>query len=323
MKLFRDSLTGLYEAWLNKRLPLSSSVQLTQKRIFIFPNKIGWLYLVFLVLLFVTGTNYQNNLVLSIAFIMVSVFITTIIATYQNLSALIIKASACESVFVGDSVKLPITVENPNKTAKVGLLMTFKQSQPQSILTVNSEQRVSLLFVPAQRGYLQVPRIKLYSVYPLGLLTCWSWLRLEFNGLVYPQPIDYPFQATMSDQGADQANSTSPGQDEFDGLKIYQKGDSLKRVAWRQYAKSQQLMTKKYVNFQVDKRSLDWHALTGMETEMRLQVLTGWLIKCHQQKSEFSLILPHVVFPLASGEAHFKNCLKALALFNLGGRDGQ
>lgn len=323
MMSVRDYIKRFYEAWLNKRLPLSSSIQLSQKRIFIFPNKIGWLFIAFLVLLFVTGTNYQNNLILSIAFIMVSVFITTIVASYQNLSALIIKTRACDGVYAGDSVSLPITFENPNKTAKAGLMLGFKNTSLQLIPIIKTEQRVTLQFAPQHRGWLQVPRIKVCSVYPLGLLTCWSWLRLEFNGIVYPKPIDYPFRNSLSEGEENQTQPVASGMDEFDGLRAYQKGDSLKRVAWRQYAKSQQLMTKNYLDYQTDERCLDWFALTGMETEKRLQVLAGWVVKCHQQQAEFSLKLPDLHISVASGDVHFKNCLKALALFRVGGVDGK
>ena len=101
-------------------------------------------------------------------------------------------------------------------------------------------------------------------------------------------------------------------------LRMYQKGDSLKRVAWKQYAKTQQLMTKQYLDYQGDERCLDWSVLSGFDVEYRLQVLCGWALQAHQQQSEFSLKIPGQTIPLGSGEQHLHQCLKALALFNYG-----
>ncbi|MGK0445275.1 MAG: hypothetical protein ACJA1U_002215 [Bermanella sp.] len=315
-----EKIRQIYEAWLKKRLPLSSEIQLSQKRIFIFPNKIGFLFIVLLGLLLVTGINYQNNLILSIGFIMISLFITSIVATYQNIASLVIKASACDTCFVGDTVSLPLTFDNPNKLAKTGIFIGFDQTHAQLIPSIESHQNLRLSFTPQTRGYIRVPRIKLFSVYPLGLLTCWSWLHLDFKGVVYPKPVELPFRSSDGEGIDDNNQTTQAGMDEFDGLKVYQKGDSLKRVAWKQYAKTQQLMTKQYLDFQGDERCLDWYTLSGFEVEYRLQVLCGWVLKAQEQQSEYSLKLPGQTIPLGSGEQHFHQCLNALALFQYGGK---
>ena len=320
MKLKFTKLSQFYERWLNKRLPLASEIQLTQKRIFIFPNKVGFLFLVLLSLLLVTGINYQNNLILSIGFIMISLFITTIISTYQNVSSLIIKAGACEPCFAGETVALPLMFTNPNKASKVGIFVGFNEPESKLAPVINDQQTIKLTFLAKERGQLRVPRIKLFSVYPLGLLTCWSWLRLDFNGVVYPAPIDLPFRSSSGDGIDDKAETTQSGMDEFDGLRMYQKGDSLKRVAWKQYAKTQQLMTKQYLDFQGDERCIDWQTLSGFEIEYRLQVLCGWVLAAHKQQSEYSLKLPNIDVPLGSGEKHLQRCLTELALFEYGGK---
>lgn len=316
----RDNIKQRYDAWLDKRLPLSDEVQLSQKRIFIVPNLIGILFLVLLGLLLVTGINYQNNLILSIGFIMISLFVTSIVATYQNISSLIVKAGACAPSFVGESVSLPLTFINPNKAAKTGIFIGFDKHHAALIPRIEDHQLQRLIYAPQERGHIRVPRIKLFSVYPLGLLTCWSWLALDFNGVVYPKPVDLPFRSRDGQGLDDTAETVHSGMDEFDGLRSYQKGDSLKRVAWKQYAKTQQLMTKQYLDFQGDERCLDWYALPGLEVEYRLQVLCGWVLKAHEQQSEYSLNLPGQSIPLGSGDQHFHQCLRALALFDFGGK---
>ncbi len=321
MSSIRLRIQRFYQAWLNRRLPNAKRIQLSQKRIFIFPNKMGLLFLIMVALLFVTGVNYQNNLMLSICFFMVSLFITTIVASYQNLSSLIIKAGACESVFAGDSVMLPITLENPNKKHKVGLLFEIDGGYSQLVSSLDDRYLLKLAYQTQARGLLRVPKIKLKSVYPLGLINCWTWLRLDFEGLVYPAKLEMPFKLGKGeDDNEYDGQQQQAGMEEFEGLRVYQKGDSLKRVSWKQYAKTQQLMTKQYTEHKGDDHCLDWYSLSGFDVETRLQILCGWVLKAHGQQSEFSLKLPGQHIAQSSGDHHLIMCLRELALFGI--KDG-
>jgi len=306
-----------YEYWLNRRLPVSCEITLTQKRIFILPSKIGVLFMVMLILLLVTGINYQNNLILTVGFLLISVFITSIISTYQNISSLVIKANAAQPVFEGETIHLPLTVHNPTQSNKFGIFIGFPDTQPELIACLKDNKSLRIPFVTNKRGRLKVPRIKLYSQYPVGLLTSWSWLRLEFNSLVYPKPLDKPFRKMTGRGFEDEGQQVNNhGIDEYSGLRRYQKGDNLKRVDWKQYAKNHQLLTKEYHDLKGDDKVLDWYSLAGYPTEERLQILCGWVIKSHENNSEFSLKLPNLFISKSSGEVHFKECLSALALFS-------
>lgn len=46
--------------WLDKRIPPSASVTLDQRRIFIFPSRYGFLYLVLSMGILVGATNYEK-----------------------------------------------------------------------------------------------------------------------------------------------------------------------------------------------------------------------------------------------------------------------
>ncbi|GAA6133492.1 DUF58 domain-containing protein [Oceaniserpentilla sp. 4NH20-0058] len=318
----KDKFNLIYQNWLNRRLPTSSEIQLTQKKIFILPNKVGWMFLLMLILIFVTGINYQNNLILTIGFILISVFITSIIATYQNLSSLIIKAKPTEPVFLGEMVNLPITLINPSKNSKYGILTGYNAKSLLSIDEIKEVAHLNIPFKPNKRGTLITPRMKLFTVYPLGFISCWTWLRLDYKGVVYPKPLDKPFRRMKGDGYEDDAQLTEiKGVDEYQGLRKYQKGDSLKQVAWKQYAKTQQLLTKEYQDVKGDDRILDWYSLDGYDLEQRLQILCGWILKADLQQSEYSLRLPNQVIAISSGKKHKYNCLNALAMYP-GGLNG-
>ena len=90
-----------WQNWLARRLPRDHQVQLKQRRIFILPSGYGVLYLVVALLLFLGGVNYENNLILALCFLMVSLFVMGILHTFRNLSALTLRAGAARNGFVG------------------------------------------------------------------------------------------------------------------------------------------------------------------------------------------------------------------------------
>ncbi len=321
MNIKQRLINGLrvkYVSWIDKRSPTSKSIELTQKRIYIIPNKVGVLFIVLTTLMFVNGVNYQNNLIFSFSVLLLSIFITSIVVTYQNMAGLIITAGHGDAVFSGKTTSLHLFVEHRAKKTKEGIRLGFDRSSSIALKRLNSKQNITLSFKTLQRGRLSVPRITPFSVYPVGLFTCWSWLRLDFDGVVYPKPVYSPFQyAGQSEQGDEQVqNLVSSGIDDFRGFKKYQTGDSLKHVAWRQFAKTNQLLTKEFEQPQAQGHWLDWDALPGLGAERRLQILCGWVVRSHEENREYGLSLPGVKIPSGRGDQHQEDCLTALALFN-------
>jgi uncharacterized protein (DUF58 family) len=314
---------GKYERFLEKRIPSRPSVTLTQKRIFIFPGLIGVFYFALVALMFVTAINYQNNLLFSFSCLLVSVFITTIAFTYKNLSGLTIKSGNCDPVFEGEKATIKIDLSVPIGSAKQGINIGFSAERSYEVNQVDSSMPALLSCLAPKRGLLKVPRFTLFSHYPLGLLRCWTWIKLDFNVLVYPKPHFKPFKLSSNTNGDEleysEVTQLIKGQtaDDFYGFKTYQPGDSLKHVAWRQYAKTGQLLTKEFSSVQGTTHFIDWNSLVGMGSEDRLQILCGWVLTAHDEAMEYGLILPNQKIPVGSGEPHKKICLEALALYGV------
>ncbi len=298
---------------------MARSVKLTQQRIYIIPNKSGLLFLLLVSLLFVNGVNYQNNLIFSFSVLLLSIFITGIVVSYQNMAGLVISAGHGEAVFSADTTRLHLAIEHGSKKSKDGLRLGFERSTSQLLPPLSSKRPLTLNFKSGARGYLSVPRITLYSVYPLGLFTCWTWIRLDFDGVVYPRPCYVPYQYVgHSDAAMDAAQPlVHSGVDDFRGFRRYQAGDSLKHVAWRQFAKTNQLLTKEFEQPQAAGHWLDWQALAGYTNEQRLQILCGWVVRSHEENREYGLVLPGLKIALGRGDSQRQACLRALALHGL------
>src|SRR5210317_1626289 len=99
-----------FESWLDKRIPSEQEVELNQQRIFIFPTRQTFFILAVIILLIVAGINYQNNLAYALAFFIASIFNTSIIITYLNVSKLRFKAGKSKPVFAGENAEFEIEI---------------------------------------------------------------------------------------------------------------------------------------------------------------------------------------------------------------------
>ena len=71
--------------WLARRIPQKKSHRLQHNNIFILPAKAGMGFILLILLLWLLGTNYQNNLVLGVAFLLLALMVMCIHHKYGNL----------------------------------------------------------------------------------------------------------------------------------------------------------------------------------------------------------------------------------------------
>ena len=328
MTSFKHPLKTLFKQkwlrWLERRIPASDEITLSQKSIFIIPSLVGWMYSLLLVLLLVTAINYQNSLIFALTFWLFSIGLSAMIFTYRNLSGLVIKVSHRISGFSGSHVEIPIRISDAKK-AHQGLMFSWPQKTSTahhivySEIELGNEKELSIPYVLGKRGHLMTERLNIETRYPFGLYKSWTWLRLNTPGIVYPKPIFTPFMLSEGAGGEDDMNTQVnliAGNDEFLGLRSYQPGDSLKHIAWKYLAKGKGLLTKEYDNQQLSMQWLNWYSLQGLGLEERLSHLTGWVLQAEKEGRAYGLNLPGIRIQPNIGDQHRDQCLTQLALFN-------
>ena len=101
------------------------------------------------------------------------------------------------------------------------------------------------------------------------------------------------------------------------GLKTFEPGESLRHVAWKQYAREQGLWSKQYAD-PVDRREwVDWDDYAGMDTEQRLSRMAWQVGACVADDRVYGLRLPGLELQPDRGAAHRQAALRALALHGI------
>ena len=286
--------------WLAKRQPAARQVQLNQKILFIFPTGFGFSTLALTVLFYILGTNYQNNLILLLAFFLLALLLVCIGLSYLNLSGLILSTDKEQAGFVGESLDIPFQLDSIHKRLAV---MAGFVDQPCTLLT---EPRSTLSLQLSHRGFFSTPRIKLSSDYPFGLIRTWCYVSLAQNYWAYPAP-----KRSLAPNIGNHGELT--GDLAWHHLSSYLPGDPIKNIDWKKLARQPlQPVVKQYRPEAVD---IDfWLELNDGPLEAELSRLCAEVLACEARQQSYGVRLPSLYLAPAHGPLHQQQVLQALAL---------
>ncbi|MBX8561964.1 DUF58 domain-containing protein [Pseudomonas cichorii] len=312
-----QQLKPLWQRWLVRRIPPAARIKLDHRRIFILPTRTCATFALVVFLMLLVSINYQNSLAYGLTFLLLSVGILAILHTYRNLGGLVLSAGLARSVFVGEPVQLRLRLESADHAHQaLGLGWNAQTLQPGDV-TAEGLTEVELTLPAETRGWLRAPRLRVESVFPLGIFRAWSWLDLEQTVLIYPRPIPgaMPLLQGVQPHAQDDGQATrGAGVDDYQGLRSYQPGDNRRRLHWKAYSRGQGLLVKDFTDLSGHELCLDFMALGG-DIEERLSRLCYWVLELSQRQQPFALRLPGFLSAVDSSDAHREACLRQLALF--------
>jgi uncharacterized protein (DUF58 family) len=319
----RQALRQRFRRWIDRRTQPVELARLDHRRLYIFPSWAGFGFLALVAALWLLATNFENNLIFVLCFLLMALFVVSIHFTHGTLSGLRVKAVRAESVFKGEVAAVEVCFSQDKARRRDQVLLRFADGEAQLIeLRSAGDTFVTVLAPTRRRGYLDPGLLTIESYYPVGLMRVWTYLRFRFDAAVYPAPVpDETPGASRSGSGSGHYTG-STGSEDYVGLKSFQPGESLRHVAWKQYAREQGLWSKQYGD-PVDNRVwIDWDDYPGMDTEQRLSRMTWQVCNCAVSGKLYGLRLPGVEMPPDQGSAHRQAALRRLALFGVDGEPG-
>ena len=307
-----------WQRWMVRRLPPQSPIELTQRRLFIFPSRPGLAFLGVLAAILVAAINYENNMAYALTFWLGSVFVVAVHMTFANLHRLQVQAVGAAPVFAGQQARLVVRLSARGRRSYCGLAAGWNSVGDAFSVSGRGTYDLSLFCCAPSRGWFDPGRFLLETRYPLGLLRCWTWLDLGQRVLVYPTPLA-PTQLWEAHSGGGRDGPPrGPSGEELADFKAYQPGDPLTSIAWAAYARSDTLVSKVMGDTQAQDLWLDFSRLPMADSETRLSWLCWLVLDAHNAQLRFGLRLPGVTLAPAVGENHRDAALRALALYNPG-----
>nr|WP_279343529.1 DUF58 domain-containing protein [Variovorax terrae] len=306
-----------FRQWWQSRLPLADTTTLTQRNVYILPTRPGFMLGATLLVLLVASINYQLNLGYLLTFLLAGSAIVGMHVCHATLRGLTMHLSPPDTQFMGASATLGITLVNERRSPRHGIGLSVLESDHWAWTDVPAQgsASVQVAFTPASRGLHRVPPLTAETRFPLGTFRVWTVWRPAAQVLVYPAPEAFapplpPGEPRSGGAAAARVQSTG----EFDGVRAYRRGDPLKLVVWKKAAKADELVSRDSQQAQRHELWLDLAQAGSLGTEHRLSRLCAWVLQADRLGVDYGLRLPGLELKPASGEAHKRRCLEALAL---------
>lgn len=340
----KNTLHKHFNAWLTRRIPQASQQQINHRNIFIIPTRFGAGLLIFMLLLFLLGTNYQNNVIILISYLLVSFFIVVLHHSFFNLSGLQFQATNSLQGFVDSPLYFPLVVSS--KKVRFTISFSFDQATVKAEQALDhsadknkpsnsklskttlaqleiGENKIRIPYRVCQRGQYPLGRVLIISEFGFGLFKAWTRLDFAQQVTAYPKPIANVWSDKQQSLAIEVAennlesyqDSFQLGQDEFHQLQHYQFGEPLSRVAWKHVARGQGWLTKQYQQALSGELQLDFERLPTGTLEQRLSWLSYAIKDCSAKQIAFSLKLPNQVVEYDHSRQHTLKCLTALARY--------
>jgi uncharacterized protein (DUF58 family) len=304
----------------------SWTLQLKPEKVYILPTSHGLVILATVVIMILVGATYGNNLVNTLAFLLFSVLLVSMVQTHANLRGIKIQSIHCSDAFAGSDVQVGVRIENVNKVFSHNIWLEAKELGVRvrtDGIGAGETQTLSIFLPTQERGRYPVPRLRIFTKYPLGLFVAWSIQKEELvYYYLYPKPsglLQLPQKTTRFGEERGQGHGDSslqPGIEEFFEFSRYHLGDSIRRIDWRVSERIGRLVLRSYKGEEGGSLRISLADTKGSDIEERLSQLSHWIVQAQRKKVKFELHVPQSS-PISSGDkGDVTIALRALAVFD-------
>jgi uncharacterized protein (DUF58 family) len=318
-----------FQHWFEARLPLTDSMLLNQRNVYILPTKAGWMMVLTLMVLLVASINYQLNLGYLLTFLIGGSVIIGMHIGHANLRGIAINIIASKAHFASDNVNFELVLSSTRKTQRHGIGVSVLNLSRWTWVDVPAQGSVNLQIAsePMLRGKHRLPTLTLETRFPMGTFRVWTVMRPAMHVWVYPAiELSAPALPAGEPLSGDAKQALAKATGEFDGVRTYRPGDPMKHIVWKKVAKtwasmdaddpspSANLISRDTQHAAAQELWLDFARTGCTDTEASLSRLCAWVVQAESLGLIYGLRLPKKEISPASGEAHQQLCLEALAL---------
>lgn len=302
------------ERWIRRRGAVTPPLTLRYRQIYILPTLFGWAVGLLLFAMLLGSLNFNNSLGLFTTFLVAGIALLAMHVTHRNLDGIEVSGTRSAGVFAGRPLVVQIALQETKQRPRGALVaesMDGRRSRGR-MLEAGGFAELALEFPTRQRGWMELPRLRLGTRHPLGWFHAWSWFWPERRFLVWPCPAT---DAPPLPGGGQRDASALPGDesDEFHGLRDWRESDPVHRIAWKASQRHQQLLARQFTRPRQAHLILSLEQAPGRNLEQRIAVLTRWVLEAERADLDYGLELPAARQTPGRGERHRRRCLDLLA----------
>ncbi len=302
------------------RGPETGDVFLNQRRVFIFPTRYGFLFVLSLLAMLAGSINYDLSLGFVLTFFLASAGLVAMLHTFRNQVHLTLRPLRAEPAFAGGMAAFELLLVNQKNIERAAIWLRCIETSVATDVPPGQTAAATLRVPALVRGWQRLPRLTVETRYPLGLLRAWSYWQPDLPCLIYPRPAPAGLALPIAPEGSGEGAPAGAGTDDFAGLREHAASDSPRHIAWKSVTLALEtggpLLTKHFFGTATRDLILHLDALPArLGLEEKLSQLTRWVLDAEAARQPYRLMAgAHDIGP-GLGDAHRAECLRALALY--------
>ena len=259
-----------------------------------------------LVMVFVLlgAVNYQSNAAYLVFAVVVSTAVVSVLHAWRNVRGITITPGRTFAVFAGESLRAQVTLIGSRRDSWALIIDAPDEAEDDGVplehLPAGAAVSTELVLPGRRRGLHTLDRVRLASVYPMGLMTATLEVPAAWNWVVYPSPL------------GGGGGGEPEGDEHLVGIRSGATGDFY---GHRTYQPGGPLLVKDYAINGVSDGWIDWNDDPIADVERHLSVMAGRVLAADRIGQRYGLRLPERTIEMNSGVEHYHTCLSALAMF--------
>ena len=277
--------------------------------------------------MWLAAVNYSNNLVYGVLYLIAALSFISAFHAWRNVASVEIEHVRVKPAFAGEEIEVEIHLRNRARRANHNLVFERydRDVRPRHLalpirgssgvnLEGNDAQTVTVVLPPLRRGRYRFENLIVRSSYPFGLF--WSFFRVAVKAtyFVYPAPRGGSELPEFRPSGQEGPPVNSRSGDDFNGVRAYSPGESLRHIDWKAYARGRPLVVKQFSGGQEQELWLEARALNRLPLEERLSQLALWATEAEEAEIPYGLSLGEIKLAPHLGAAHQRRVMEELAV---------
>lgn len=268
---------------------LAQRLMRRRTRVYIFPTRMGGYCIGLIGLMFLLSIGYSNNLLLIFTIALFGLNLIWLVNSHFHLARLVPGQVSVEDGHAGTVLSASFRWKKWPRGNRQWEMALVNESIRSDIKILSEEEgrTVGEIILP-HRGVFHWTHLLVKTDRPFGLYQTWIYFKIDVTAHAYPAlQKDLPLPSPEVQEREGSITGEKKGDEGLRGLAHYQ-GEGSKRISWKHYAKSGELLVKEGEELKAQLMRIRF-SLPKEPTrrEAELSRLATLMVYCHRQEIPF------------------------------------
>lgn len=302
--------------WLFRTKEQALPIEVRKQKRYIFFTVFGALQWLILALLALLAVNYSNNMAMAGLTFLFVFYCVALFRNYFSLRQVVVNSISHSFAEEGGDGEITIHMNVRKLKALYPMLnIHCGKEMVEVAFDANGEAKAIVPFSKEELGVYRVPKLRLSTRWPNGMMKTWVVLRPLVSIPVLPTST-HRSVAAMSPKSVVSTEHVRASSGDVEGVREIVKGEQGVKIAWKQTFKRNKMMTYTYEKPTKSTFIIEWPNSVE-DDESKLRAIRSKISLAIRSQMSFQVIHPRYVSPVGSTESDAQRILADVMVHQL------